>query len=234
MKANIGIAVSFVFLIWFTASIIGMVYVSRRPELVWLVPVFIGQYFAVFGLIGAVSMYAAKRKKLIWLGLLFILIGAALIALPLVYHYGSKQTQYFINDHMLSIIGTGILAAGLFIDLANFISYSLSDSANTTPVQGVCVELQKGTSNNGKPLYSPVYEVWLNGESVRLNKKVYSNVGLPEVGETRLLYIREDDPQDYSEPIADKFLKLIMYCISLPFIAAGGIMLIVNFFISRH
>lgn len=56
-----------------------------------------------------------------------------------------------------------------------------------------------------------VYEITLNGETLRMEKEVYSNVGVPQIGESRTLYIDENDLGSYIEPIADKSARMIGY-----------------------
>ncbi|MBR1431823.1 hypothetical protein [Ruminococcus sp.] len=61
----------------------------------------------------------------------------------------------------------------------------------------------------GAVLHCPVYEITLNGETLRMEKEVYSNVGVPQIGESRTLYIDENDLDSYVEPIADKSARMI-------------------------
>lgn len=57
MKLALSLILSFVFLLWFVASVVGMVYVSRSAELSWLVPVILGQIFLVpFMIAGIITL----------------------------------------------------------------------------------------------------------------------------------------------------------------------------------
>ena len=80
----------------------------------------------------------------------------------------------------------------------------------------------------GAVLHCPVYEITLNGETLRMEKEVYSNVGVPQIGESRTLYIDENDLGSYIEPIADKSARMIGYFISIPLMIAGIITLVLS------
>ena len=64
MKLALSLILSFVFLLWFVASVVGMVYVSRSAELSWLVPVILGQIFLLIGTAGLIAMLRTKKKGL--------------------------------------------------------------------------------------------------------------------------------------------------------------------------
>lgn len=148
MKLALSLILSFVFLLWFVASVVGMVYVSRSAELSWLVPVILGQ------------KRAAEK-------------------------------------------------------------YS-------TPIEGICIERKTRLGSGGAVLHCPVYEITLNGETLRMEKEVYSNTGVPQIGESRTLYIDKNDLGSYIEPIADKSARMIGYFISIPFMIAGIITLVLS------
>ena len=107
MKLALSLILSFVFLLWFVASVIGMVYVSRSAELSWLVPVILGQIFLVIGTAGLIAMLRAKKKGL-WIDIVAILVGAIIVILPLIYHFGSEQTKTAITAHIPTLAGAGL------------------------------------------------------------------------------------------------------------------------------
>ena len=112
MKLALSLILSFVFLLWFVASVIGMVYVSRSAELSWLVPVILGQIFLVIGTAGLIAMLRAKKKDL-WIDIVAMLVGAIIVILPLIYHFGSEQTKTAITAHIPTLAGAGLLIVGL-------------------------------------------------------------------------------------------------------------------------
>ena len=96
MKLALSLIRSFIFLLWFVASVVGMVYVSRSAELSWLIHVILGQVFLVIGTAGLIVMLRAKKKGL-WIDIVAILVGAIIVVLPLIYHFGSEQTKTAIT-----------------------------------------------------------------------------------------------------------------------------------------
>ena len=227
MKFVLSLVLSFVFLLWFVASVVGMVYVSRSAELSWLIPVILGQFFLVIGTAGLTVMLRAKKKDL-WIDIVAILIGAIIVALPLIYHFGSEQTKTAITAHIPTLAGAGLLIAGLCGTLAAYIGQKRAAEKYSTPVEGICVERKTRLGSGGAVLHCPVYEITLNGETLRMEKEVYSNMGVPQIGESRTLYINENDLDSYVEPIADKSARMIGYFISVPFMIAGIITLVLS------
>ena len=78
MKLVLSLILSFIFLLWFVASVVGMVYVSRSAELSWLIPVILGQFFLVIGTAGLIAMLRAKKKGL-WIDIVAMLVGAIIL-----------------------------------------------------------------------------------------------------------------------------------------------------------
>ena len=108
MKLLLSLILSFVFLLWFVASVVGMVYVSRSAELSWLVPVILGQIFLMIGTAGLIAMLRAKKKGL-WIDIVAMLVGTIIVVLPLIYHFGSEQTKTAITAHIPTLAGAGLL-----------------------------------------------------------------------------------------------------------------------------
>ena len=227
MKALSYIVISAMFLFWFAGSIGGMIYVSRQAELQWLIPVILGQFLLVFGIIGFIAILSSHAKGL-WIDVIAMLAGAGAIILPLVYHYGSPETQAAIEANIPALAGAGALIAGLSGALGAYIGQRRSAKKYCTPAQGVCVEQLPRLGSGGAVLTCPVYEITVHGEAVRLQKNVFTNVGIPKIGESRTLYIDENDTEWYAEPIADKGERRIGYFISISFAAAGLVTLLMT------
>lgn len=83
--------ISVVFLLWFVASIVGMLYVAKTGKTALLLALF-GQYFLVFGIIGLVSIISDEGFKLRHVPILiFPLVGAGAIAGGFIIQYGSEE-----------------------------------------------------------------------------------------------------------------------------------------------
>ncbi len=227
MKPALSLILSFLFLLWFIVSLAGMVYVSRSRELYWLIPVILGQFFLVFGTAGFIVMRSAGKKGL-WIDVVVIIAGAVLVILPLIFHYGSEETRAFITGHIPELSGAGLLTAGLLSTLASYIGQKRDVRKYTRPVEGVCIERKTRIGSGGSLLYCPVYEISLKGQVHRMEKEVYFRTGLPKIGETRTLYIDDNDLESYREPVAQRRAGVITYGISLSFMAAGIIILVVT------
>ena len=227
MKLVLSLILSFVFLLWFVVAVVGMFYVSRTAELSWLSPVILGQVFLVIGTAGLIVMLRAKKKDL-WIDIAAIVVGAIIVVLPLIYHFGSEQTKTAITAYIPTLAGAGLLIAGLCGTLAAYIGQKRATEKYSTPVEGICIERKSHLGSGGTVLHCPVYEITLNGETLRMEKEVYSNVGVPQIGESRTLYIDENDLGSYIEPIADKSARMIGYFISIPLMIAGIITLVLS------
>ena len=227
MKLVLSLILSFIFLLWFISSVVGMFYVSRSAEYSWLLPMILGQVFLVIGTVGLIAMLSAKKKGL-WIDIVAILVGSIIVVLPLMYHYGSEQTKAAITNHIPTLAGAGFLTAGLCGTLAAYVGQKRAAEKYSTTVEGICIERKTRLGSGGAELHCPVYEITLNGETLRMEKEVYSNMGVPQIGESRTLYINENDLGSYVEPIADKSARMIGYFISIPFMIAGIITLVLS------
>lgn len=227
MRSAASCLVSFIFLIWFAASIAGMIYVSRHAAFQWLIPAFLGQYLLMFGILGFIAMYSSGKKGL-WIDITAMLAGVIMIVFTIVFHYGSKQTKTEIIELIPVFIGGAMFTAGSCFTAAVRIGKKRSDEKYSTPVSGTCVDRKIRFGSRAARLYCPVYEIDLNGKTVTLDKNVFTNVGIPQIGESRTLYIDENDLEGYAEPIADKAARIISLVISVSFTAAGAVILLVK------
>ncbi|WP_294492042.1 hypothetical protein, partial [uncultured Ruminococcus sp.] len=130
--------------------------------------------------------------------------------------------------HIPTLAGAGLLIAGLCCTLVAYIGQKRAAEKYSTTVEGICIERKTRLGSDGNVLHCPVYEITLNGETLRMEKEVYSNMGVPQIGESRTLYINENDLGSYVEPIADKRVRMIGYFISIPFMIAGIITLMLS------
>ncbi len=229
MRSLLNLFISLVFLIWFIASIVSMIYVSRVSSLVWLIPVILGQFFMVFGILGAIAFGRSMGKGL-WLDIFVILVGAAVLAFGLLRHYGDDDTRAFLSSHIPAFAGAGLFLAGIMGTLSEYISSKRSKLKYSYPIVGECVKLNTRVGSGGNVLKSPVYEICLDGQTIRLSMESYSNVGIPQIGEKRTLYIDKSDLDGYYEPIADKKCSLIVYFIFAPMALAGLVTAVISAF----
>lgn len=80
------------FLIWFATSIILLIYFSETGRTNLTLCLF-GHYFAIFGFMAYTSEPSKKRIEEIWMPLLFMFVGTAIMAVSLLCHFGIIQIQ---------------------------------------------------------------------------------------------------------------------------------------------
>lgn len=86
MNSAKGLIISLLFLFWFAATVVLMIRFSSDSGTLWLVPVLLGQLFAVFGII-AVASFVSSKKRGAWFGAIFIVVGIATAGIALLKHF---------------------------------------------------------------------------------------------------------------------------------------------------
>ena len=226
MKELIKFIIAFVFLIWFIASLVFMVVSAKTEGRGWLVPVVLGQFLFVFGLLALINA-ASERSKHIWSGALAMLAGASSAAFGAVYHFGSGDTKQTVTALIPVIFGMAMVTAGLCGMIITLRTRQKGLANYKRHIEGRCIELKK-RQGKGHKLYSPVYEIELDGQTVRLENEVYSSMDIPKVGEVRELYISEAELPGYTEPRFDSRIRTLSLVISAAFIIGGAILTMVS------
>lgn len=192
--------ISVVFLIWFVASIIGMVYVAKTGRTPLLLALF-GQYFLVFGIVGLVSAisdggFKPKHAPI----LLFPLVGAGAIIGGFIMQYGSEELKEkslaavpFIFIILFAVIGVGLIIAGLYTSL--YLKLVCRECVNAE-----CIEVLETRNSHGGTAWCPVYSYYYNGQYYKVSNDVYTNTMYPSVGQQYELYINANNPMQFYEP----------------------------------
>ena len=219
---------SLLFLVWFIASIGLMIYFARSSEMKWLVTVMLGQYLFVFGLLGAVPALRSGGSGW-WLGFVSVVTGAAVCAVSVIYHYSDDK------ELILSFIPTGAGAVMLLAGCTGLAAQRHSARRRrltcTIPVYAVCVRHNSHYGSGGKQLYSPVYQATVGGVLKELESDTYSNAGVPQIGETRTVYLN-DSGDDWYDPEFDKKTGMILSVILACF-AVGGLVTVIVSIVNR-
>ncbi len=221
MKDLLKLVISFVFLIWFIASIIFMILSAKTEGQGWLVPVSLGQFLFVFGAL-AFSITLSERKNGWWAGALGMFIGASAAVTGAVYHIGSDSLKDTLIAMIPVFVGIAMAIGGLSGVLITMRTHKKGLARYTTRIEGKCIELKK-RAGKSHTLYSPVYEITLNNETKRLENDTYSSMDIPQVGEVRELFIDEADLEGYSEPRVDSKNRAFMLIIFRAFLVGGVI-----------
>lgn len=227
MRSSLNIFLSFIVMVWFIASIIMIIFMSRTPGMKWLALVIFGQLFLVFGIIGFITMFSNHKKEL-WIDIIAMFSGVLTIVLPLIYHYGNEQAKAAVMHLIPKLTGAAFLLTGLCISVTRFLMQRYYAKKYSTPIEGVCVDHDTHISTNQTAIFSPVYEITLNGETLRLQNGEYSALGIPAIGERRTIYIDEKDLSSYREPVFSRYSGIIVYFIAVPMVIAGVIILILT------
>ena len=227
MRSAISHIISFVFLIWFIASVGCMIIFAKQPEKAWLVPMIFGQFFVVIGIAGVIAAVASKSA--VWqLPALALIVGAAVMVIEGLYHYGDDAVKEKIVSLIPTLAGAGFIIFGIIEIAAAASGGYFAKLKYTTPIEGRCVGFKARGGKGGHISKCPVYEITLDGEVKKLENNVYSNIALPAVGEVRTLYINEQDLSSYSEPVADSKQRLFSYILFSLFVIAGIIIFLVT------
>lgn len=202
--------ISVVFLIWFVASIIGMVYVAKTGRTALLLAIF-GQYFFVFGIIGLISAISdgGFKPKHVPI-LLFPLVGAGAIAGGFIIQYGSKDLKEkslaavpFIFIILFAVIGVGLIIAGLYLCL--YLKLVCREYVNAE-----CIEVLETRNSHGGTAWCPVYSYYYNGQYYKVSNDVYTNTVYPSVGQQYELYINANNPMQFYEPHNSRMTGIYM------------------------
>ena len=199
---NSGGLVSLIFIIWFIASIIFLAVSGKNAEYRWLLPVIFGQYFLVFGAIAINSTRGSKKKTAAAIGILFVVIGGGALTLGLMHHFGDEDMKKKIIDSIPYIASLGFCLGGICGIVGSIVSRNSMIARCTYETQAQVIDLKSSvsTGKNHTRVYCPVYQAYVNGETVQLCDNVYSNVKVPNIGDIRSIFIDPDDPEFYYEP----------------------------------
>lgn len=178
------------FIIWFVASIVGLLIFQGT---LYCVMIF-GQYFLVFGLI---PLFAAEKlEKMI--SIPFLLVGICCIVIPYLImnpHLIPKEVDW--DKVIIILILCGFILAGLFTIIFTLGKRNHLKKVCTDEVNATVVGYDTTRSDNGNTLYSPVYGFWYNGKDWNVHNNSYSNVGVPEIGQAYVLKVNPENPEEF-------------------------------------
>ncbi len=188
-----SIIISVIFVIWFTGSIALMIFFAKT-ERAGLVPAVLGQYFLVFGLIIVIG--TIKNKEFNPITLIFPSAGALCIIVTLINYFGSENIMTFIDENMPCILMALFLVVGIVLVAVALSRYFGRKKRCSYSVTAKCIELRE-RADNGQMMACPVYEIWYNGEVIKLCDDVYSNNIDVKVGDEKEIMINPDKPKEY-------------------------------------
>lgn len=187
------IIISIIFVIWFIASIGVMIFFGKTGR-GGLVPAVLGQYFLVFGIAGIIS--GIKNKKVNPITFVFPVVGLICIIATLINYFGSENIMTFIDENIPYILMALFLVVGIVLVAVALSRYFGRKKRCSYSVTAKCTELRE-RADNGQMMACPVYEIWYNGEVIKLCDDVYSNNIDVKVGDEKEIMINPDKPTEY-------------------------------------
>ena len=192
--------ISVVFILWFVASIVGMIFVAKTGRTALLLALF-GQYFLVFGIVGLISAISENGFKAKCIPILLVpLVGAGAIAGGFIIQYGSEEFKSkcfdavpYIFIILFAVIGIGLVIAGLYSSL--YLKLVCKEY-----VSAECVDVLVRKNRHGGEVWCPVYSYSYNGQSYKSSSGIYTNDVYPSVGQDYELYINAKNPMQFYEP----------------------------------
>ena len=212
MKNNSKSILGIIFIIWFVLSFAAIFYTAENSEMSWLMPVIFGQYFLGFGLF--ITFGATNRKKSFPVGLVLMILGAAVLGFSLCYHYGNDSIKENILERLLPL---SLCAVFFLVGLVGVICTAFRPARLkrrfTLPVNAVCVDILSRRGSNGGRVYCPVYAAFVGGKEVTIQRNVYTNIGVPKIGDERQLFISEKGEDGFYDPKSDSKITILLYVI---------------------
>lgn len=221
---NFGtILISVVFLLWFAASIIGMIYFSKHGQGALMVAI-VGHYFVVFGVIGIISSIRSKSFQPFLL--LFPLVGGGCIAGALIWQYGSEELLVKAEAMLPYLFICLFMVIGAFMIFGAYLSSRRKQKVCNYYITATCVDV-KTQYDDGTRTYCPVYEIYFRNETQTICNNVYTNIDHVGVGDRRELYLNPDNPEEFYEPIAERKTKIFIYVLGSSFVFISALALII-------
>ena len=217
----LSIAISAFFLVWFFGSIIAMIYLSGHGMQDLSIAVF-GQLFLIFGIIGLIS--SIQNHSFQAFILLFPLVGGGSLFFSLGYHFMPESREQF--SEMIPYAALALFfVVGLGIVLYGIIGPVMLRNKCTQSILGRVVSISSKT-DDGTRLYCPTYEIYFRSETHMLCNNVYSNISVPNEGESVELFINPDKPEEFYNPKQNGSLSVFLIVFGLIFMAVPVICLV--------
>ncbi len=201
------IAVSIIFIIWFLASILAMVFFAQNDMGYLAIGVF-GQYFLVFGIIAVVS--GIKNHNFNPIFLMFPIVGLGAVIVSVIAQFGSEAVLDILEDSIPYLLLSVFFIGGLIMVFMALSRYFGNKTRCRDHVVATCVELLEQYNEYGQLLVCPVYEANYGMHKLRLCNYIYSNMSDINVGDTKDLYVNPNNPEEFCGDKADIKAALIL------------------------
>ena len=230
MKKTGNRIIAILIIIWIIGSFVGFVFAMQSDGSRWLGLVLIGQLLFVAGIAVTVSLIQDKQKSAP-IGGLFIFVGGILFVGGFLSRFGSEKAQHALMNLFPAILGGLFLLIGICGLTASIVWKKRKEKKYTTPVDAVCIA-RRQMQGGRHVLTDPVYRITWKDNVYELDNCVYRSGSAPEVGETRTLFIDENDVGSYLDPAeagAERIAGILKSVFFSLFVIVGGIVLILFF-----
>lgn len=207
------ILASALFVVWFVASLAGMVFCAGTGRGL-LVPTLLGQYFFVFGMVGIVS--TLKSETFQPFILIFPILGILLIAIPIWLYFGGEEAGAMLDIVLPYVVVVTILIGSVLVLVVSQIVASRKKKRCTLAVNATCVVLDT-RHYKGTRTVCPTYEFYYAGENRRVCDYKYMSQTISE-GETCTLLIDPEKPDVFYDEKREALRR-----IGNMFVGVGGI-----------
>ena len=227
MKKTGNRIIAILIIIWIIGSFVGFAFAMQSDGLRWLGLVLMGQLLFVAGIAVTVSLIQDKTASAP-IGGLFILVGGILLVGGFLSRFGSEETQHALIRLFPAVFGGLFLLVGICGLIAPIVWKKRKEKKYTTPVDAVCIA-RRQMPRGRHVLTDPVYRITWKENVYELDNCVYRSGFAPEVGETRTLFIDENDIGGYLDPAeagAERIAGILKSVFFSLFIIVGGIVLI--------
>ncbi len=222
------ILVSVLFVMWFVASLAGMIYCSKTGRGL-LVPALLGQYFWVFGMLGIVS--TVKSETFQPFLLIFPILGILLIAIPIWLYFGGEEAGAMLDVVLPYVAVVTILIGSVFVLVVSQIVTSRKKKQCTLAVNATCVALDTH-HHKGTRTVCPTYEFYYAGENRRVCDYKYTSQTISE-GEICTLLIDPEKPDVFYDEKREALSRIGNTIVGVGGIVCGALALYMMLFGNR-
>ena len=216
-KGPAAVIISILVLIYFFGSMIGIILTAKINPAITLI--LFGQLFFVFG---SIAFIASKNKMKDIFLLLFPLIGGGVMLAGGVMLSDDKELIDKLTEFAPLLLLILFLFIGVGITISTITKEIKAKNRCTAEVEAVVVDVKSRLSSgkNRHRVYCPIFEYQYYGQTFQKSPDVYTNVGVPKIGDTKTVYINPNDPTDlyiknYSATILSLILGLLFTGFSL-------------------
>ena len=193
-KKSVGdILISVLFLSWFAASVLGMLYCSENDMNILVVAI-VGQYFLVFGVIANIT--GIKEHKFKPILLVFPSVGIAAIVGACMLQFGTATVKKAVDASMPYFILGGFLVIGVILVVIALRKYIRPQKGCKESVVATCVEILEQRDDEYELQYCPVYEVFYDNKKMKICSHVFTKKLDVCVGDLRDICFNPNNPED--------------------------------------